>query len=246
MTGILRLGITDKVTGRGAWRFHEARALWPQANRIYRQVFYDLRTELEPGESIQAISSQEHAAGYDKEFGVDVWLAHRGGLKSTLQEKFLFTDFNTVTVEFMQDWREMVEGDWFNLRVEYYFVAYSNKGSGEFRDWILLDWPATKRLTEQGRIGWSERRNQKDGARASFRWAGFDDFPPQVVIARMSKPELQAPEANSVEWHRQKIYAIHAEVRALPPSVLYAPMEFQQRVNRHMEEIERLLNIRSL
>lgn len=182
MAGITRINIIDKLDSRGRWRFDWSQERQPAANQVYRQVF----SHLLPEEDMIECTKTEFEAGYDYALGIDVILGFEGGISATLQEKFLSYWESTVTVEYMQDWRRQVEGDWFNLKAQYYFVGYDRDDSRTFQDWILLNWPATMQATAQGLIDWQERQNKKDGARASFRWAYFDQFPVDCVVARCS------------------------------------------------------------
>lgn len=135
-----------------------------------------------PNETTIDCAGDTVAASYDRQFGVDVLLRFASGMQATLQEKFLGTTFDTVTVEYYQDWRTEEPGDWFRLRVDYYFVGYHQPDASTFRRWILLDWPAVQRATSRGLIDWQERRNAKDGARASFRYVAFDAIPAECII----------------------------------------------------------------
>lgn len=191
MAGISRINITDVVSGRGAWRFIESQRMQPVANKIYRQVWGD---NLCDGDEMIDTSLQDYAAGYDKDLGIDVFLKFKSGHQMTLQEKFLSTTFDTITVEYMQDAANNIPGDWFNLRINYYFVGYYDKNvdSPEFRTWALVDWAALQRATSMGQIQWDERVNQRDGARASFRYVRFCDLPDSVVIAgKFAKQQRQ-------------------------------------------------------
>lgn len=181
--GITRFCITDKIVGRGRWRFIKARRCWPAANLLYRSIYDKLGAPLFPGEKIIETSLAEFEAGYDRELGIDVLLIFESGMETTLQEKFLFTKYRTVTIEYMQDWRTQEPGDWFNLKAQCYFVGYDRINAFSFQDWILLDWPAIQRATAQGRIIWREKRNRHNGARASFRYVDFDDIPAGCVVA---------------------------------------------------------------
>ena len=100
-----------------------------------------------------------------------------------MQEKFLFTGFNTVTIEHCQDWLALEPGDWYKLKAQYYFVGYDATKKLRFDPWVLLDWTRLQRVTAQGRIPWRLRGNRKDGARASFMFIEFDKLPPDVVVA---------------------------------------------------------------
>ena len=193
-TGITRVVITDEIRGSGAWRFVEARKRWPAANKLYRQVFDCIGMPLCPDEREMQCSKEEFVAGYDYALGIDVILEFDIGMEATLQEKFLFTSFKTVTVEYYQnpDTREL--GDWFRMRAQYYFVGYDRNKALDFQDWILLDWPATMRATAQRRIHWLDRTNAQDGARATFRYAGFEQFPPDCVVASSDKKFQPVPQ----------------------------------------------------
>lgn len=177
--------ITDKIVGRGSWRFRKSRKLWPVADELYPAILADAGMPLEAGIEYLRCTKDEFEAGYDYAFGVDVLLTLQTGQQMTMQEKFLFTKWNTVTVEYHQDWRTETLGDWFNLRCQYYFVGYDFPETGQrFSDWILLDWPAVVKATGQGKIIWLTNRNVRDGARSDFKYAHFDTFPPECVVAR--------------------------------------------------------------
>lgn len=181
--GIERINITNKATGQGAWRFRESQKRWPLTEAIYRQAFAAINPLL-PGISNLDTTQEKFEAGYDKYFGVDVILNHQSGMTSTLQEKILFTPYQTVTVEYMNDPMSGERGDWFSLRVDYYFVGYDRtKNAESIQDWILLDWRKVKELTGAGKIDWKERYNGKDGARASFKWVYFSEVPKACVVA---------------------------------------------------------------
>jgi hypothetical protein len=179
--GITRFNITDQVRGRGAWRFIGARKYWPVANALYREIFTELGMPLLPGEETIDCTLAEFEASYDYQLGIDVVLRPQGQGECTLQEKFLFTTFHTVTVEHCQDWLALQPGDWYKLKAQYYFVGYAAKE--QFNPWMLLDWPRLQRATAQGRVQWRLRGNLKDGAQASFMYVTFDRVPAEVIVA---------------------------------------------------------------
>ena len=181
--GIVRVNIINDANGAGAWRFLKAKKRWPAANRLYRKIFDTLNMPLSPGEGEIRCTPEEFEAGYDKDLGVDVIFRFKSGMEATLQEKFLFTRFKTVTVEYMQNWRIEEPGDWFHMKAQYYFVGYDRTEAYTFQDWILLDWAAVQRATNTGTLRWEERRNRKDGAQASFKFAQFDAFPRTCIVA---------------------------------------------------------------
>lgn len=181
--GIKRFHITDKTEGKGAWRFIESKRRWPIANILYRSVFAELGIPLLPGELVIECTNKEFLAGYDSKLGIDVLLRPQGQGEITMQEKFLFTDFYTVTIEHCQDWLTLEGGDWYNLKAQYYFVGYSqNQRRLSFDKWILLDWPRLQRATAQGRIRWKLRNNYRDGARSSFMYVEFKRIAPDVIV----------------------------------------------------------------
>ncbi|GAJ15374.1 unnamed protein product, partial [marine sediment metagenome] len=194
--GITRFNITDKVSGKGAWRFEDSKKLWPAANSLYREIFAALGMPLLPGEEVIDCTKTEFEAGYDYQLGIDVILRHVVGGESTLQEKFLFTDFNTVTVEHCQDWVTLEKGDFYKLKANYYFVGYDPTGCLQFDPWVLLDWPCLQRVTAEYRIPWHLRGNYKDKARASFMFVKIKELPEEVCVDSSSrKREHRAPAA---------------------------------------------------
>ena len=102
-----------------------------------------------------------------------------------MQEKFLFSGFHTVTVEHCQDWMTLEPGDWYRLKAQYYFVGYDQYKEYRLDPWILLDWSRLQRATAQGRVTWRLRANERMrvGARANFMYVGFDQVPPDCIVA---------------------------------------------------------------
>ena len=113
--GITRIHILDKPNGTGAWRFVESQKRQTAANRLYRLAFERAQMPLLPGTHYIECSAESFNAGYDRQLGIDVWLRFQHGGRATLQEKFLFTEFRTVTVEYYQNWRTQEPGDWFSM-----------------------------------------------------------------------------------------------------------------------------------
>lgn len=183
MPGITRFDITNKPLGRGAYRFTDSRKRWPMANDLYRYIFEVLHMPLLPDDDLVKCSLDEFKAGYDYELGIDVILAFDNGMQMTMQEKFLYTTFSTVTVEYMNDPNNGQEGDWFNMKANWYFVGYDSNKDFEWNEWVLLDWPATKLLTMRGAINWYEKPNKQDGAKATFKYAPIKAFPSDCVVA---------------------------------------------------------------
>lgn len=194
MVGITRFDITDIVNGRGRSRFDASREYWDIANDLYRRVFKEIGMPLFDGDEIIQCTKEEFQAGYDYLLGIDVILRPESMGECTLQEKYLFTRFNTVTVEHCQDWLSLERGDWYSLKAQYYFVGYDYLQIGSFDPWVLLDWGKLQRATAQGRIPWRLNCNDitKVGARASFMNVSFDKLPNDVVVS-MSSKQLELP-----------------------------------------------------
>jgi hypothetical protein len=188
MAGITRFEITDKINGSGSWRFKDSKACWQAANTLYRKIFDNLEMPLEPGDDIIQCSKAEFMAGYDYALGIDVVLSNIYHQTMTMQEKFLFTAFDTVTVEYKQDWKTDDDGDWFKMKCQYYFVGYDYRKIGSFDNWIMLDWAQVQIASAKNEIPWKMNNNQKDGARASFIFVEFGNIPKKCVIARYNRP----------------------------------------------------------
>jgi hypothetical protein len=185
MAGITRVNITDGVSGRGAQRFRDAQRLWPVANKLYREIFNDMGCSLKDGDALLDCAGDEFYAGYDHSLGIDTVLRTEQGNILTMQEKFLFTPFNTVTVEYMQNQTTGEHGDWFNIKCQLYFVGYDYPQTGKrFVSWILLDWARVVLATQKGQINWKLRPNKWDGAKANFRYASIADIPKYCCIRR--------------------------------------------------------------
>lgn len=184
--GITRYHITAATAGRGGYRFEESADCWALADALYRRVFAAVGMPLAHGSRlVESVPNGGVGTAdlFDRHLGVDVALRLAGGRKLTLQEKFLTTDFETVTVEYMNDAARGLEGDWFTMLPHLLFVGYVDAARATWRRWIVLHWSAVVAETEQGSIRWQERANGRDGARASFRYAPFDAFPPWCVLA---------------------------------------------------------------
>ena len=136
-----------------------------------------------PGEETKDCTREEFVAGYDSKLGIDVFLRLLTGFECTLQEKFLFTGWNTVTVEYYQNRLTKEPGDWFKLNVSYYFVGYDPTQCLQFHPWVLLDWTGVQRATAQGRITWRLKPCSEDNARASFKYVKMDELPTDVCVA---------------------------------------------------------------
>jgi len=180
--GITRITITDSLTGVGAWRFRKAAAKQSAANVLYRTIFNRLGMPLLPGDKSLCTTLAEFESGYDRYLGIDVIFTFSSGQEATLQEKFLSWHESTVTVEFMQDPKTGEQGDWFKLKADYYFVGYDRLEANNFQEWMLLNWPLVRQMTNQGLIPWQVQQNKRDGARANFKFVHFDQVPSRCIV----------------------------------------------------------------
>lgn len=190
MAGITRFEITDVSDGRGAKRFSDAKSYWDIANSLYQYIFSAIGMPLAPGNDIVKCTKAEFEAGYDYQLGIDVVLQPIGMGVCTMQEKFLFTDFNTVTIGHCQDWMSLEPGDWYKLKAQYYFVGYDyQQKNRQLKPWILLDWAKLQRATAQRHILWNLRSNdpKKVGAKASLMFVKFNELPEDVIVTSSLK-----------------------------------------------------------
>ena len=157
--------------------------MWTLADDLYHSIF---KGYLAPGAQVIDCTLDEFKAGYDKFLGIDVLLTFVNGMTLTMQEKFLTTKYNTVTVEYFNDPRTGEPGDWCELKAQLYFVGYWDKKAPHdgFRKWILLDWPMTVLQTQKGMIPWSERGNTHSAARANFKFVKFAQVPKSCIVAK--------------------------------------------------------------
>lgn len=179
--GIERLNIINDVSGNGAYRFNIADPYHKYMNMVYRSIF-----NLYSDDIVVDCTPEEKLARYDIDFGVDIILNLNSGQPITIQEKVLTTSFDTVTVEYYQNWRTKEKGDWFKLKCDYYFVGYIGPNN-KLRIWILIDW---NKLKLQSQLKWDENFNQNDGAMASFRYLHFNQIPTDCIIAMWYNKEL--------------------------------------------------------
>ncbi len=182
--GIQRIKITDEVRGAGSWRFKEAEKRHSDVNKIYREIFDQLKCPLNNEVEIVECKRDDIGGIYDRLLGIDIVFNFPNGMSSTAQEKILFEPYNTVTIEYFNDPDRDIKGDWFTLHTAYYFVGYDRKKTNCLQNWIFLDWNAIQRATNQGRIVWKVRSNRRDGAMANFKYIEVWKIPIDCVIAQ--------------------------------------------------------------
>lgn len=185
MKGIVRIDIKSRW---GGWRVKKARARWPVANTLYRREFARLGMPLLPGEEIIECSKEEVISRYDWQEGIDVLLHFIDGTKATMQEKFLFFDWEKArypgpTATFEESKTGGESGAWYYCTAQYYFVGYDRKEELSFQEWVLLDLPGLHRADASLSLPWKFNQNDRDRRRAIFRYLFFQELPISVVIA---------------------------------------------------------------
>lgn len=161
-----------------------------RADFIYRDVFDWINCPIQPGTKIIECTKEEVIASYDFREGVDVILNFTNGTKATLQEKYLYpTDRNTITFTEHQKYNK--PGNWYTCTADYWFTGYvANYEGGEFgfRNWIIVDFPRLKRLSNT--LNWKYGDNHKTGYLGiSFRYLEFDEIPEDCIVC--SKYEME-------------------------------------------------------
>jgi hypothetical protein len=151
----------------------------PLADKIYRDVF---------GQDIQIHRmDRKDNLVLDIRFAIDVKLVLFNGQILLGQEKFLshkYANFQTVTVEYLQDPITGEKGDWFKLAAQFYFVGYITQKQDGFEPWILLNWANVVIATDRHEIKWEDKGNTKTAARATFKCCNMNKFPADCVIAQ--------------------------------------------------------------
>ena len=146
----------------------------PLIDQIYRNRF---------GNDIE-IERDKHLL-LDKEHGIDAIITFPNGMIITGQEKALshqFASFNSLTVEYENDPLTHEQGDWFNLKCQFYFCGYLNREQTTFTKYIIVDWLQMVLATQNNILHWNDNRNQDGHARASFRWVSMYDIPQYCTI----------------------------------------------------------------
>lgn len=180
--GIERIHIAGELSGKGSDRFAWQRSMEPAANLLYRQVFGPC---LKPNESIIETAVDDSSLPYvlDKKLGIDLKLNLNNHMVFTVQEKVLKTRFNSLTVEYenVADSGD-VNGDWNHCCADLVACIYADEHTKAIHSWIIVYWSMVKTYTQMGRILWDKRYNQKDGARASFKYQYFQGIPEACIF----------------------------------------------------------------
>lgn len=121
----------------------------------------------------------------DQKFAIDVRITLLNGMVFTCQEKALsasMAKYESITVEYFQNYRTGEYGDWFKLSPQFYFVGYEDaKNRGHFCKYILIDWTRLQFHTLHDRVPWQQRKNKDGVARASFKFVRFGEIPQDAI-----------------------------------------------------------------
>jgi len=185
MAGIERVHIKQGFHN-GDGRDIKSLEMEPTANDTYFELFEKLNMPLQDGVKVEECDTVNDAkARYDYIDGIDVFLKLQNGHRVTIQEKFLFTDFKTVT--FTDTNRMGYPGSFYTCISQYYFVAYAKDYplDKSFRDYILIDFPGLLRYDANNRLNWKINTNTFRGLeRINFRYLYYDDIPDEIIIYR--------------------------------------------------------------
>lgn len=163
-----------------------------EIDEIYRKIIPMLYSS----QIIDGSNVDENKLILDTEYSMDVTLTLTTGIQLSLQEKFLYTNYHTLTIEFLNDENNLREsGDWFNLaNVQMYFIAYFPKSyEDRLTLWVLID---LEKLWKTNEIDWCYNRNKKGNATASFLYTNFLNLPDDCIMACGTKNDFTIKNKN--------------------------------------------------
>lgn len=176
--GVIYFEIVDDTWGndrrKDIGRRHAA-----TVTRIYQDMMKSIQRPLRPDVEVVRCTKEDAIARYDWNDGIDRFLIETNGTKHSCQDKVLTFPYNTVTFEEYKN--SGVPGFWYYGVCQLYGVFYFRNGSTECSNWIVLNFPAVR----QARINWKFNRNKTDGRHNPFRYAFFNEMPPDTVVASM-------------------------------------------------------------
>lgn len=169
---------------------HERRAR-PAVERVIREAFASQALTVSLINWTDA--STDLGLAMERMFGIDGAIYFADGQRLTFQAKALqahYASFGTITVEHYNNPLTGKKGDWFNCIAEVYVCGYVSGDYRTMQPWAVVNYPALKVASLQGRVRWSGNDNHKTSALASFKHTRIADLPPDVVIARQVTPHL--------------------------------------------------------
>jgi len=170
---------------RNSRKIHEMRSR-PAVEKTLRVAFAEV------GLNIARISWTDPEQGngmFLEKNGVDGDLYFGDGSRLTFQAKALeprYATFGTITIEYYNDPATGLIGDWFTCMAQIYVCGYTLEDYSGMRPWAVVDYPALKIASQQGRIPWLVRQNSKTSAMANFKYVTIDHLPKSVLIARLN------------------------------------------------------------
>ncbi len=174
------LGMMSMSDGKERFYFNER--MRPIADDIYRAVFPNIV-------SITRFDKDAERHILDFNYAIDVELKLVNGMVITGQEKFReYSEWmeekqiSDVTVEYYNDPYLKIEGDWFNMAAQIYFVGFASMDEKKFTRWILLDWIRVVVQANLTLIKWGMIQNRPP-AKANAKYAPFSSFDKYCVIA---------------------------------------------------------------
>jgi hypothetical protein len=192
MAGIERVHILQGFP-KGDGRDKKSLAMEPTANGTYFEMFAKLGLPLQDGVHVEECDTvKDLEARYDYIDGIDCFLNFKNGHRASIQEKFLFTKYKTVT---FTDTNKMgYPGSFYTCISQYYFVGYAKDYPADksFRDYILVDFPGLLRWDAMNNLKWGNNANTANGLkRINFRYLHYDNIPSHLVIYRSDKDKPQ-------------------------------------------------------
>lgn len=174
MPGIERIKIVDESNYLKT-RAEKSELFNDKIDEIYFKIL-----PLIDGKMVTEVSLLESKGRYDAIEGIDIILTLKDGARITLQEKILFTSFNSLTIEERKSSGK--NGAWYYCTSQLYFVAYANEAMKEITSYALVDFCKLKILSNNDQVKWHFRKNINRGE--SFRYVFFKDIPPECLISK--------------------------------------------------------------
>ena len=144
------------------------------------------------GYSIMERYNQSYKANWDRDLHIDAKVRYKGLVDFTFQEKLLrykFSHYNTFTMEYKQNWRKNIDGEFFHINSQYYFHGYVNEELDGIDKWAIIDvakfrtYVIDKRLLEYpSGCGCALYINKPLNQNASFLQIKYEFIPEDCVI----------------------------------------------------------------
>ena len=155
----------------------------PLIDNIYQLVFPDCKITRTQGNIL------------DRQYHIDVVIELSNKTKLIGQEKVLrnkFIEYNTFTVECLQNRFTLEQGELFNLGTQFYFHGYWNSEETDIEKWYLfktfdfLMW-----LTKYSYEEIIKNHTKPSSSNASFFWINYNNIPDNIIYASFVKKTLR-------------------------------------------------------